>query len=97
MQKEFETLGSFLTTVAACQKPDQKVLEALLAPFPTAIEAVSRAKEANRRERDWLSHLTLLGEGAPVIGWVVNVSRASKGSGMMLNLHPAAEAHDICV
>lgn len=76
MQKEFETLGSFLKIVAVCQKPEQKALEALLAPFPTAIEAVSRAKEANRRERDWLPHLTLLGEGAPVIGWVVNVSVA---------------------
>ncbi|KAF8188369.1 cyclase-associated protein [Pholiota molesta] len=72
VQKEFETLGTFLKVVAACQKPDQKALEAVLAPFPAAIEAVSRAKEANRRDREWLSHLTLLGEGAPVIGWVVN-------------------------
>lgn len=62
-----------MKVVAACQKPDQKALEAELSSFPAAIEAVSRAKEANRRERDWLSHLTLLGEGAPAIGWVVNV------------------------
>lgn len=37
------------------------------------MEAISRAKEANRRDRDWYSHLTVLAEGAPVIGWVVNV------------------------
>jgi hypothetical protein len=37
------------------------------------MEAISRAKEANRRDRDWYSHLTVVAEGAPVIGWVVNV------------------------
>ncbi|KAF8968367.1 cyclase-associated protein [Flammula alnicola] len=72
VQKEFDILGDFLKVVASCQKPDQKTLESILSSFPEAIEAVSRAKEANRRDRDWFSHLTILGEGAPIIGWVVN-------------------------
>ncbi|CAA7265404.1 unnamed protein product [Cyclocybe aegerita] len=72
VQKQFDILYDFLKLSASCQKPDQRTLEALLAPFPQSIEAVSRAKEANRRDRDWFSHLSFLGEGAPVIGWVVN-------------------------
>jgi adenylyl cyclase-associated protein len=62
-----------LKVAASCQKPDQKTLEGLLSPFPQSMEAISRAKEANRRDRDWHSHLTVVAEGAPVIGWVVNV------------------------
>ena len=73
MQKQFDILGDFLKVAASCQKPDQKTLEGLLSPFPQSMEAISRAKEANRRDRDWYSHLTVVAEGAPVIGWVVNV------------------------
>ena len=60
--------------VAACQMPDQKTLESLVTPLANSIEAISRAKESYRRDRDWFSHLTLLSEGAPVVGWVVSVS-----------------------
>ena len=73
VQKQYDILYDFLKLSGACQKPDQKSLESVLAPFPQSIEAVSRAKEANRRDRDWFSHLTFVGEGAPVIGWVVSV------------------------
>jgi len=76
VQKQYDILFAFLKTVAACQKPDQKMLESLVTPLADSIEAISRAKEAYRRDRDWFSHLTLLSEGAPVIGWVVNVSFA---------------------
>ena len=41
--------------------------------FPKAIEAVNRAKETMRRDREWYTHLTFLCESAPVIAWVVNV------------------------
>ena len=41
--------------------------------FPKAIEAVNRAKENMRRDREWYTHLTFLCESAPVIAWVVNV------------------------
>jgi len=75
VQKQYDTLFDLLKLVAACQKPDQKTFETLLAPFPKCIEAVSRAKEAGgRRDKDWFSHLIVLAEGAPVIGWVINVS-----------------------
>ena len=73
MQKQYDILFDFLKMAAACQMPDQKTLESLVTPFANSIEAISRAKEAYRRDRDWFSHLTLLSEGAPVIGWVVNV------------------------
>jgi adenylyl cyclase-associated protein len=73
VQKQFDILGDFLKVAASCQKPEQKAFEALLAPFPQSMEAISRSKEANRRDRDWYSHLTVVAEGAPVIGWVVNV------------------------
>ncbi|KAF8162910.1 adenylate cyclase associated N terminal-domain-containing protein [Crassisporium funariophilum] len=72
VQKQYDLLLSFLTLAAACQKPDQKTLEGLLGPLAQSIEAVSRAKESYRRDRDWFSHLTLLGEGGPVVGWVVH-------------------------
>jgi len=74
VQKQYDILFAFLKIVAACQVPDQKTLESLVTPFAHSIEAISRAKEAHRRDRDWFSHLTLLSEGAPVIGWVVSVS-----------------------
>ena len=57
----------------ACQKPDAKAIEQLRIPLQKDIEAVQRCKEANRKERDWLNHLTVLAEGAPCIGWVVQV------------------------
>jgi len=63
----------FLKIVAACQKPQQDTLEILMKDFPKAIEAVNRAKETMRRDREWYTHLTFLCESAPVIAWVVNV------------------------
>ena len=74
MQKQYDILFDFLKMVAACQKPNQQTLESLVSPFASSIEAISRAKEGYRRDRDWFSHLTILSEGAPVIGWVVSVS-----------------------
>ena len=74
MQKQYDILFDFLNMVAVCQMPDQKTLESLVTPFASSIEEVLRAKESYRRDRDWFSHLTLLSEGAPVIGWVVSVS-----------------------
>lgn len=59
---------------SSCKKPEEKSLETVLGPFLKSIEAISRAKEANRRDRDWFSHLTILAEGAPIIGWVINVN-----------------------
>ncbi|KAF4614713.1 hypothetical protein D9613_003238 [Agrocybe pediades] len=72
VEKQFEILFDFLKLVAECQKPDDRVLEKVLGPFPQSIEKVSRAKEdPGRRDKDWSPHLVVLAEGAPVIGWVV--------------------------
>ena len=99
MQKQFDILGDFLKVAASCQKPDQKTLEGLLSPFPQSMEAISRAKEANRRDRDWYSHLNVVAEGAPVIGWVVNVRLASdslRDYGLtMLQVKPVQAVIDI--
>lgn len=77
MQKQYEILGDFLKLAGSCRKPEEKVLESLLGPFLKSIEAISRAKEANRRDRDWFSHLTIISEGAPIIGWVINVNSSN--------------------
>lgn len=72
VEKEYHTLRAFLLVAGSCQKPDQKTVDGLLSPLQASIEAISRAKEANRRDRDWFNHLTLIGEGAPSVGWVVS-------------------------
>ena len=61
---------------AACKTPDSKGLEGVLLPLSKDIEAVIRAKEANRKDRDWNNHHTVLAEGAPAVGWVAVVSAA---------------------
>ncbi|RXW20983.1 hypothetical protein EST38_g4871 [Candolleomyces aberdarensis] len=71
IEKEYTVLRSFLLAAATCQKPDQKALEALLGGLVTSIEAVSKAKELLRSDNSWLSHLNLIAEGAPAVGWVV--------------------------
>jgi adenylyl cyclase-associated protein len=73
VEKEFTDLRAFLHMAAMCQKPDQKTAESLLAPLLADIEAITRSKEANRKDRDWFTHLTTVGEGSPCVGWVVSV------------------------
>ncbi|KAH6919003.1 adenylyl cyclase-associated protein [Coprinopsis sp. MPI-PUGE-AT-0042] len=71
VQKEYESLRSYLLTAASCQKPAQSsVLEPMLKALEEAIVAIPRAKEAHRKDRDWSGHLTVVSEGAAVIGWV---------------------------
>ncbi|KAF8894701.1 cyclase-associated protein [Infundibulicybe gibba] len=72
VEKQYKDLRAFLRLVGLCQQPDPKALEELLTPLQADIEAISRAKEANRKERDWFTHLTFIGEGAPSVGWVVS-------------------------
>jgi adenylyl cyclase-associated protein len=73
VEKEFTDLRAFLHMAATCQKPDQKTIESLLGPLQADIEAITRSKEANRKDRDWFTHLTTVGEGSPCVGWVVSV------------------------
>ncbi|OBZ75884.1 Adenylyl cyclase-associated protein [Grifola frondosa] len=70
VNQEFRDLRSLLLIAASCNKPDQAGLEKLLAPLQKDIEAISRAKEANRKDRDWFSHLSTIAEGGTCVGWV---------------------------
>ncbi|KIJ68943.1 hypothetical protein HYDPIDRAFT_79601 [Hydnomerulius pinastri MD-312] len=68
--QELDVLRGLLLVAAACKKPDQKAFGELLTPLQVSIEAVTRAKEANRKEREWFNHLTVVAEGAVCVGWV---------------------------
>ncbi|KAK7467074.1 suppressor of rasval19 [Stygiomarasmius scandens] len=72
VEKQHQELRSLLATAAACTKPDGKAFENLLAPLNTSVEAISRAKEANRKDRDWFNHITVIGESAAFVAWVLN-------------------------
>ncbi|KAF5386785.1 hypothetical protein D9615_001875 [Tricholomella constricta] len=72
IEKQFKDLRGFIHLSATCQKPDQKVIESLLTPLQAGIEVIMSAKEANRKERDWFTHITFLGEAGTHVGWVVS-------------------------
>lgn len=72
--QEIQVLRDILLKAAACKKPDRQAFGELLNPLQAAIEAVTRAKEANRKEREWFNHLTAVAEGAVCVGWVTVVS-----------------------
>lgn len=72
--KALQVLRDLLLKAAACKKPDQQAFGELLNPLQASIEAVTRAKEANRKEREWFNHLTVVAEGAVCVGWVTVVS-----------------------
>ena len=73
VEKEFRDLRTLLLLAANCKKPEQKSFEALLSPLQKDIENITRAKEANRKDRDWLNHLSAVAEGASCAGWVTVV------------------------
>ncbi|EGO20989.1 hypothetical protein SERLADRAFT_452131 [Serpula lacrymans var. lacrymans S7.9] len=68
--KELQDLRQLLLIATACKKPDQTAFGTLLKPLQEGIEAVTRAKEAGRKEREWFTHLTVIAEGAVCVGWV---------------------------
>ncbi|KZT11643.1 cyclase-associated protein [Laetiporus sulphureus 93-53] len=70
VEKEFEDLRALLLLAANCKKPDQMTFESLLGPLQKDIEVITRAKEANRKDRDWLNHLSTVAEGGTCVGWV---------------------------
>ena len=75
VEKLLTDLRAFLLAAAHCQKPDQQALNTLLTPLQADIEAVSRLKEANRKDREWFTHLSTVAEGAPCVGWVTVVRK----------------------
>ncbi|KAF5365719.1 hypothetical protein D9758_003279 [Tetrapyrgos nigripes] len=71
VEKQYQEMRTLLATAAACTKPDEKTLETTLAPFNATIEAISHTKEANRKDRDWFTHLMVIAEYAPFVAWVL--------------------------
>lgn len=74
VEKMFANLRSVLLTAAHCRQPEQKALEDILKPLTVDIGEITKAKEANRKDREWFNHLSVVAEGAPCVGWVASVS-----------------------
>jgi adenylyl cyclase-associated protein len=71
--KEIDGLREHIALAAACKKPDDQTLQALLAPISDSIKATIHAKEVSRKDNEWLSHTSFLGEAAPCIAWIIQV------------------------
>lgn len=74
MQKQYDAVRSFLLIAASCQKPDTATFQSLVTEVGNTIASVQKAKEAHRREAKWGSYLTMIGEGAQGVAWIVSVS-----------------------
>lgn len=73
MQKQYDAVRSFLLAAASCQKPDTATYQNLVAEVGNTIASVQKAKEAHRRDAKWFSYLTMIGEGAQGVAWIVSV------------------------
>lgn len=71
--KLLTSLRSVLLQAAVCRKPDQTAFADILSSLQAGIAAITRAKEAARKERDWSNHLTVIAEGASCVGWITVV------------------------
>lgn len=75
MEQEYNDLRALILQASNCKKPgDDEALMKLLEPLQKDIGAISRAKEANRKDRAWMGHLTFIAEGGTAVGWVAVVS-----------------------
>ncbi|KAI0060797.1 hypothetical protein BV25DRAFT_1953761 [Artomyces pyxidatus] len=70
VERLYTHVGGVIRIAAVCKKPDTKGFQSLLGDIQKDLEAVSAVKEANRKERDWMNHLSVLAEGAPAVGWI---------------------------
>jgi adenylyl cyclase-associated protein len=70
VEKLFTDTRSLLHMAAFCQKPDQSAYESLLVPIQTDVEAISRLRDASRKDRDWFTHLSAVAESASWAFWV---------------------------
>lgn len=75
VEKEYVDLRALLLQATVCKKPsDDASFAQLLQPLQKDIEGITRAKESNRKDRDWFNHLSTVAEGAVAVGWVTVVS-----------------------
>ena len=75
METEFNDLRALILQATVCKKPESdSALAKVLVPLQNDIAAISRAKEANRKDRAWMNHMTFIAEGATAVGWVAVVS-----------------------
>ncbi|KAJ3726023.1 adenylate cyclase associated N terminal-domain-containing protein [Lentinula raphanica] len=72
VEKQFKELRELIRTAAACVQPDEQTFQSLLTPFHSTIEAINRLKEANRKDRDWFTHLMVVSEASSFVAWVLN-------------------------
>ncbi|TCD65631.1 hypothetical protein EIP91_002436 [Steccherinum ochraceum] len=70
LEKEYVDLRGLILQASACKKPADDAFAKLLDPLKNDIEGITRAKEVNRKDRDWFNHLTAVAEGGPAVGWV---------------------------
>ncbi|KAF9036547.1 adenylate cyclase associated N terminal-domain-containing protein [Panaeolus papilionaceus] len=70
VERQYDLLLEFLKMAASCQKPtpDGKIRD-LAKDLPPTFEAISRAKENGRRDRDWFDHLQFIAEGTTLVAW----------------------------
>ncbi|KAJ7489861.1 cyclase-associated protein [Mycena galericulata] len=72
LEKQFDGLRSLLLLSGSCQQPDKEGLDKLLVPIQADIEAITRCKDAGRKDRDWFQHITIVGDGGLGVAWIVN-------------------------
>lgn len=72
LKAAFEEQTKFLELVSRTKKPDNQDPQFMqtLTPMNTRIEEISTLKNANRQS-EFFNHLNTIGEGAPVLGWIV--------------------------
>lgn len=73
LKAAFDEQAKFLELVSRTKKPsnlDPQFMQTLT-PTNTKIEEISTLKNENRQS-EFYNHLNTIGEGAPVLGWIVN-------------------------
>lgn len=73
VEKQFTDLRLLLVAAAACQKPDDEGFRSITSEIEPTIIRISSMRETNRKDRDWSNHYAAMAEGAPMMGWVVQV------------------------
>ena len=87
VEREFKDLRELLLIAGSCKKPEQNEFGQLLTTLQKDIEAVIRAKESNRKDREWFNHLSTVAEGAPCVGWVAAVSTSFRSNNPHIVYH----------